>query len=268
MSHAPAGGRPASARGGQPAPARGGGPAPAIEARGLTRRFGPLTALRPLDLAVPRGATLAVLGPNGAGKSTLLRLLAGLARPSGGRLRVGDETRGRADRRRQVGLIGHASFLYPALTARENLLLAARLFGLPDAEARADRSLAELELAAAADRRAGTFSRGMAQRLAIARALIHEPPVLLLDEPFTGLDPRAAARLAERLSRVRASATTSVLVTHDLARAATLADLALVLVAGRAAALAPEALATAGSLEDAYRAAVARLECERAGEPT
>ena len=236
----------------------GGGPA--IQARGLEKRFGPIPALRALHLDVPRGTTLAVLGPNGAGKSTLLRLVAGLTRPSAGSLRVGDDAGGRAERRRQVGLIGHATFLYPALTARENLVLAARLHDLADPGARADALLDELELSDVAHRRTAGFSRGMAQRLAIARALVHEPPVLLLDEPFTGLDPRAAARLAERLARVRAGQTTSLLVTHDLPRAAELADAALVLVRGRATALPDESLITENALASAYRDAVDRLE--------
>ncbi|MDX1650301.1 MAG: ATP-binding cassette domain-containing protein, partial [Myxococcota bacterium] len=138
----------------------------AIEARGLARRFGPVVALRPLDLEVPAGATLAVLGPNGAGKTTLLRLLAGLARPSAGHLVGAGDARGRAERRRRVGLIAHATFLYPALSARENLWLAARLQGLADAAQRADEALRAHGLADVAERRAGTFSRGMAQRLA------------------------------------------------------------------------------------------------------
>ncbi len=240
------------------APARPAEPAPpAIEARGLEKRFGPIPALRPLDLDVPGGATLAVLGPNGAGKSTLLRLLAGLSRPSAGTLRVGGDAGGRRERRRQVGLIGHATFLYPALTARENLVLAGRLCGLSDPGRRADALLAELELEPLAERRVGSFSRGLAQRLAIARALVHEPPVLLLDEPFTGLDARAAERLAERLAAARGGRRTTVLVTHDLPRAAALCDRALVLVGGRAALLDREALASPAALEAAYRAAVA-----------
>ena len=228
----------------------------AIRARGLAKRFGPLHALRALDLDVAAGTTLAVLGPNGAGKSTLLRLLAGLTRPSAGSLEVAGDRGGRDARRRRVGLIGHATFLYPALTARENLLLAARLFGVPDPGARADALLAEQELSAVAGRQAGALSRGMAQRLAIARAVVHEPDVLLLDEPFTGLDPRAAERLAEQLEAARGAGRTAVLVSHDLARAARLADGGVVLVSGRPTPLAADAFASAATLETAYRAAV------------
>ncbi len=208
---------------------------PAIAVRGLEKRFGPAVALAGIDLVVPQGAALGVLGPNGAGKSTLLRLLAGLARPSGGSVEIaGCRAHGR-DARARVGFVGHETFLYPALTARENLVFAGRLYGVPDAGARADRLLAEAGLAGVADRAVGAFSRGMAQRVAIARGLVHDPAVLLLDEPFTGLDRRAAARLAERLAGLRGERRTFVLVTHDVAAAARLADAAIVLARGRIA---------------------------------
>lgn len=235
----------------------------AIEARGLEKRFGPVAALRGIDLDVPAGTLLAVLGPNGAGKSTLLRLLAGLSRPSGGSLRVGDGPADRREARRRIGYIGHATLLYPALTARENLLFAARLYGVAGAPARVARLLDEQDLGPLADRPVATFSQGLCRRLAIARGLVHDPAVVLLDEPFSGLDRASAGRLADRLAALRGGARTAVLVTHDLARAAELADGVLVLVGGRvvrrawradgpgAGAFAPEAL------ERAYLAALA-----------
>ena len=131
----------------------------AVEASGLEKRFGAVRALRPLELEVATGRTLAVLGPNGAGKSTLLRLLAGLARPSGGRLRVGAPARTAGERRGRVGLIAHATFLYPALTGRENLLLAARLYGVPDPPARVAELLQEFDLEGFADRPTAGFYR-------------------------------------------------------------------------------------------------------------
>ncbi|HVP28673.1 MAG TPA: ABC transporter ATP-binding protein [Myxococcota bacterium] len=211
----------------------------AIAARGLEKRFGRVHALRGIDLEVPRGTTLAVLGPNGAGKSTLLRLLAGLSRASAGSLLVGeaDPARARASDRRRVraaiGYLGHATFLYPDLTARENLLFAARLHGVADARARADALLAQQGLEGAADRLARSFSRGMAQRLAIARSLVHDPAIVLLDEPFTGLDPAAGAALELELRRMHQEGRTLVLVTHELGRARGLADAAIVLARGR-----------------------------------
>ena len=206
---------------------------PAIAARGLEKRFGWAVALAGVDLVVAPGSALAVLGPNGAGKSTLLRLLAGLARPSAGCVEISGRRAHGREARAKVGLIGHETFLYPALTARENLIFAARLHALPDPGPRADRLLAEADLAGVADRPVGGLSRGMAQRVAIARGLVHDPPVVLLDEPFTGLDRRSAARLAERLAALRSERRTFVLVTHDVASAARLVDSAIVLARGR-----------------------------------
>jgi len=223
-----------------------------IEARGLEKRFGPVAALRGIDLEVARGSLLAVLGPNGAGKSTLLRLLAGLARPSAGFLRVGADEPERGRARGRIGFIGHATMLYPALSARENLLFAGRLYAVPDPAARAAGLLEEHGLADAADRPAASLSRGMAQRLAIARGLVHDPSVVLLDEPFTGLDRAGAGRLATWLRAVQQGGRTAVLVTHDLARAAELADAAVVLVRGRLAQRCGAAELASGDLERAY----------------
>jgi heme exporter protein A len=227
-----------------------------IVTRALEKRFGPIRALVALDLEVRAGSTLAVIGPNGAGKSTLLRLLSGLTRPSGGTLQVGRDGGDRRSRRRQVGLIADASFLYPSLTARENLILAARLYGVANPAGRADALLEEEELTGVAERRTGSFSRGMAQRLSIARGLVHHPEIVLLDEAFSGLDPRAASLLAARLGALRTAQRTVVLVTHDLTRAAELADRTLLLVRGRSVPLPPEARRDAASLERHYREAV------------
>jgi len=205
----------------------------ALEARGLEKRFGPLAVLAGVDLEVPAASVLAVVGPNGAGKTTLLRILAGLARPTAGSVRVGAPGRDRRRARGAVGYIGHASFLYPALSARENLFFAARLYGVADPAGRARALLAEQGLDAVAERPAGSFSRGLAQRLAIARGLVHDPEVVLLDEPFTGLDPGSALQLAARIRRLRADGRAIVLVTHDLAQAAARGDRAIVLVRGR-----------------------------------
>jgi ABC-type multidrug transport system ATPase subunit len=200
-----------------------------IRATGLEKRFGAVTALAGVDVTVHRGETVAVVGPNGAGKSTLLRIVAGLAHPTAGRCEVAVP----GDRRAAIGYLGHSSLLYPDLTARENLIFAGRLYRVRDPGARADVLLEEEGLAPVADRRAGGFSRGMAQRLSIARARVHDPPVLLLDEPYTGLDRRAADRLTARLADLASAGHTLVLVTHDIVQAGALADAVAVLVGGR-----------------------------------
>jgi ABC-type multidrug transport system ATPase subunit len=236
-----------------------------LRTRALEKRFGPLVALHPLDLELNAGSALAVLGPNGAGKSTLLRLLAGLARPSTGSIELHpeSESRTRAGRRRCVGLLGHATFLTPTLTTRENLVLAARLYGLAAPEQCAERALAAEELLPVAERRAGALSRGLAQRAAIARALLHDPKLVLLDEPWTGLDARSAERLSQRLAAERRAGRALVVVTHDLGRAVGLAERALLLVRGRPSWLEPAALRDAAALDAAASAALAGLE--RAG---
>ena len=227
----------------------------AIAARGLEKRFGRAVALAGLDLDLPAGRGLAVLGPNGAGKTTLLRLVAGLARPSAGSLRIGEQSSQRREMRSLVGYVGHATLLYTALTARENLVFAGRLYGVADPGARADALLEEEGLAAVAQRPVGGFSRGMAQRVAIARGLVHDPPVVLLDEPFTGLDRRAAGRLAAKLIRLREAGHTLLLVTHDVSQAVPVCDEALVLVRGRVAHRSQGPLESV-SLERAYEAAL------------
>ncbi|MFT5697043.1 MAG: heme exporter protein A [Myxococcota bacterium] len=178
----------------------------------------------------------AILGPNGAGKTTLLRILAGLSDPTRGDVTIkqnnGENTPPRKARA-AIGYVGHATLLYPELTAAENLIFAAKLYGIARPAARAAQLLEEEGLADAADRRAGSFSRGMAQRLSIARARVHDPRIVLLDEPFTGLDRRAADRLAARLEAMRGASRALVLITHDMRLAADLADHADVLVHGK-----------------------------------
>jgi heme ABC exporter ATP-binding subunit CcmA len=228
----------------------------AVLARGLSRRFGRAVALDALDLDVAAGESLAVLGPNGSGKSTLLRLLAGLARPSAGSLAIDGQPAHTRAARARVGYVGHATLLYPALTARENLVFAARLHGVRDAAARAAAVLAEEGLTELADVPVARFSRGTAQRVAIARGLVHGPALVLLDEPFTGLDRAASERLARRLEKLREAGSSCVLVTHDLVQAARLSDAAVVLSDGRA--VHSSRGAGAAELERAYLAAVER----------
>jgi heme exporter protein A len=233
-----------------------------VSGHAITKRFGAITALQEIDIELETHDAVAILGPNGAGKSTLLRILAGLARPTSGRLEIscGESgatlSRSRAAARSLVGFAGHATFLYPELTARENLVFHARLHGVTAPHARADVLLADEGLSAVADRRAGTFSRGMAQRLAIARALIQDPPLILLDEPFTGLDRRSGDRLSRRLAGLRDEGRAVVLVTHDLLRASEIADRALVLLAGRIVEQIEGPQVASGRLEHAYARAL------------
>lgn len=207
-----------------------------IEARGLMKAFGLMPALRKLDLTVARGEFVALLGPNGSGKSTFLRLLTGLSKPTGGVLRVGgwDLPREAAAVRAQIGLVSHKALLYDNLTARENLRFFARLYNLPPHE-REGRILAILDrvgLARRADDLVRTYSRGMLQRASIARALLHDPHVLLLDEPYTGLDQDASRTLDALVEEAHADGHTIVMATHDLERAARLSTRAVILNRG------------------------------------
>lgn len=206
----------------------------ALEARGLSRAFGRVTVLHDLDLAVTPGEALAVAGPNGAGKTTLLRLLAGLLRPTAGEVKVlGRPLQGSHDARRPIGFLSHQSLLYDDLTLSENLAFAARLYGVARP---AEAARAGLEAAGLAERAGDSparLSRGLLQRAAIARAMIHRPAVLLLDEPFTALDEPSAARLTETLRLVLAGGGAMVVVTHHLAEVWELATRVAVLVRGR-----------------------------------
>jgi heme exporter protein A len=213
----------------------------ALELEGLSRRFGEREALDDVSLALEPGQTLVVFGPNGAGKSTLLRVLSTLLRPSGGSARVfghdvvkeGWAVRGR------IGFLGHQALCYEDLTARENLTYHARLHGLRRPERRIDELLASTGLAGRADDRAATFSRGMLQRLAVCRAVLHGPELLLLDEPRSGLDPAAAETVEPLIGRE--SGLTRVVASHDPAGGLAEGDLALGLRDGRAELLGPAA---------------------------
>ena len=206
----------------------------AVRLEQVSKTYGPLVALDQVNLSLPAGRFAVLAGANGAGKSTMLRLLAGLSRPSSGRLFIEgtDPTRTPAVRSR-IGLVSHQTLLYDSLTARENLLFTARLYGLSDREGRVGRALAHAGLQDRQDFPVRTFSRGMKQRLALARAALHEPSILLLDEPFTGLDQRAARALSQELLGLRESSCTAVLVTHRLDLAAPLVDHLFILKRGR-----------------------------------
>jgi heme ABC exporter ATP-binding subunit CcmA len=197
--------------------------------------YGDFPALRDITLTVGEGACLALLGRNGAGKTTLLRILAGLSRHAKGDVRIlGADVRSEVARR-QIGVLGHAIGVYDELSATENLTLFARLYGVPNPKRAAEEWLERTGLTNAAQALLREFSRGMRQRLAVARAFIHEPRVLLLDEPFTALDDRAIAVLQNVLREALAARKTIIMSTHQLREALELAtDVALV-VRGRLA---------------------------------
>jgi len=210
-------------------------PETAVACQRLERSFGRLSVLRGLDLELERGASMALLGANGSGKTTLLRLLAGLLRADGGLCTVlGCRLPLAADMRERIGYLGHESWLYGDLSARENLEFYCRLYGVRDKGA-VDSLLARVGLLRAAARRVRSFSRGMVQRLALARTLLHDPELLLLDEPFTGLDRDGVELLEELVTERRAAGTTLLIVTHDLPRVSALADQAVLLGHGRVA---------------------------------
>ena len=224
---------------------------PAIELRDVGRRYGERWALAGVSASVPAGATLVVFGPNGAGKSTLLRVLATLLRPQAGEARVLGEPLPDRDWavRGRVGLLAHDALLYRDLSARENLRFHARLHRVP--ERRIDELLDATRLAARAEDPVRTLSRGLLQRVAVCRAVLHDPPLLLLDEPRANLDP-AAAELIEPLIG-RASGRTRVVTSHDPAGGLAEADLALGLRDGRVALLAPAGELDHRAIEELYR---------------
>jgi heme exporter protein A len=211
------------------------GSQPDVRAEGVERRFGRRRVLVEVSFDLAPGGFLLLLGPNGAGKTTLLRILATLLSPSGGSVRIcgHDAREDAASVRRLIGFVGHSPLLYGDLTARENLRFYARMYQVAGAEERIADLLDRVELTVRADDPTHEFSKGMRQRLALARALLHDPRVLLLDEPYAGLDTRAAG-LLDGLLDERAGRATVVLVTHDPARPAAWASATLTLAGGRA----------------------------------
>jgi len=198
-----------------------------IEVKKLVKRFGLKTILRGLDFSVEPGEFVALLGPNGAGKTTFLRILASLSRPSMGEVMIAGYTlpNEAAQVRARLGVVSHMPLLYPDLTAEENLQFYARMYGISNF-ALPLRVTEVLEMVGLENRRkdlVGAFSRGMQQRLAIGRAILHDPEVVLFDEPYTGLDQDASEMLDEVLRSVAAKGRTVVMTSHDLARAEDLA---------------------------------------------
>lgn len=233
-------------------------PAALLEVRDLGRSFGPVRAVDGISFALAEGELLALFGPNGAGKSTLLQLLSGALRPTGGTIRFRGNLvdAGTVAWRRELGVLSHRTALYDALTARENLVFWGRLHGVAELSDRVAARLGEVGLAADADRPVGGFSRGMRQRLGLARTLLHDPALVLLDEPFTGLDLYAAALLREILERLRDGRRSVILVTHQLQEGLALAHRVGIQARGRFVFFGARADLPEGDEERFYRARV------------
>jgi heme exporter protein A len=239
-------------------PAALGADRPLVETVGLVRSFGHRRAVAGIDLSLGGGECLALFGPNGAGKTTLLRVLAGLLKPTAGRAMIaGVALPAEPEARAMIGLISHRGMLYEALTARENVELAARLHGLRDPRAAAATALARMRILDRADAPVRSLSRGMQQRVSIARAVVHGPRILLLDEPFSGLDESGAGALTSMLLELRAAGAAMVLVTHNLAEGLALATHAAIMRDGRFARLDSRAAVDPATYAASYRELVA-----------
>jgi heme exporter protein A len=225
-----------------------------VEVSDVSRQFGRRRALAHVSLTCRAGDIIGLLGPNGAGKSTLLGILSTLVSPTSGDVRYGAHAARQAGDplRARIGMLGHDLFLYGDLTARENLEFFARLYGVPDRAARVTAALEHARLEDRAGDRVSGFSRGLRQRLALERALLHRPRLVLLDEPFTGLDDASSALLAARLRSLKSTGAIVLMATHDFESADGLVDRAVCLQAGRAR----DVESAEGTLRERYRRAI------------
>jgi len=211
-------------------------PAPVIRVDGVSRWFGNVVAVSDVTFDVVPGIT-GLLGPNGAGKTTLLRMITGLAGPSRGTVTVfGEPVRDNPSLYRRIGVMSEHESVYGFMTGREFVRMMGALRGVTDLDAAVDRAIALVELAGAADRQMGTYSRGMRQRMRLAATLVHDPEVLILDEPLNGADPRQRAHFQDLLRRLVAAGRTIVLSSHILEEVEQLADTVLLIVNGKLAA--------------------------------
>ena len=226
-----------------------------IKVRKLIKRFGLKTILRGMDFSVEEGEFVALIGPNGAGKSTFLRILASLTRPTMGKVSVAGYSlpKESAEVRHELGVVSHLPLLYVDLTAEENLKFYGKMYNLPNLTTRINEVLEMVGLTARRDDLVRTYSRGMQQRLAIGRAVLHDPSVMLFDEPYTGLDQDASAMLDDVLRTVAARGRTVVMTSHDLARTEDLATRFDVLSRGKIAASAKKEDFGDGNLLSFYK---------------
>ncbi len=208
---------------------------PAIEVQGVSKAYGRSIALNKLDLRVQWGEVLTVFGPNGSGKTTLIKVLATLSKPDVGKVSIGglDPRRDGSYARRLIGVLTHDPLLYDDLTARENLRFAARMFGVDKPGERIEAVADKLDVASRLDQRVGTLSHGWKKRFSLARALLHNPPILLMDEPESGLDEQALTGLGNLLREESELRRTVVLTTHNFERGIEFGDEVAILVKGR-----------------------------------
>ena len=225
-----------------------------IELRGLVKAFGSRAVLKGVDLQVGEGEFLTLIGPTGAGKTTLMNIIATLSKPTGGRARVAGHDLGRDSTavRRRIGMVSHRTLLYDDLSGEQNLRFFARMYDVPNASARIETLLRQVGLWGRHHDAVRIYSRGMQQRLAIARALLHDPSVLLLDEPDTGLDQHSSVMLNDMLRRVDTVRRTVLMTTHNLERASTWGDRVAILANGRIVFQAARAELDAAALRAEY----------------
>jgi ABC-type multidrug transport system ATPase subunit len=203
----------------------------AVSLQKISKIFGRFAALREVTASFQSGRAYAIFGDNGAGKSTLLRVVCGLSRPTAGTVRIFGKGE-RSEYAARLGYMGHAPLLYDEMTGRENLRYFAGLYGIRDA-ARCEQAIATVGLDPGLTRRVGDYSQGMRQRLSLARAMIHDPEILLLDEPFSNLDPGSARTMGRLVGELRDRGKTVLVVTHQAAHLAEVADESLWMAAGR-----------------------------------
>ncbi|OIJ16237.1 heme ABC exporter, ATP-binding protein CcmA [Anaerobacillus arseniciselenatis] len=206
-----------------------------IETKGLVKTIGDKMILRGINLSIKKGETVAILGPNGAGKSTVLKILGGLIKASSGEVKVNglDLKKDSYDVKRKIGFLAHNSFLYDHLTPLENLKFFGKLYGVENVEERAKQLIDEVGLSFFTHDPVRSFSRGMMQRIAIARAIIHQPEILLFDEPHTGLDQQAIKLLNDVILRMRDEGSTILMVTHDFQQAIETCDRFIIIKNGK-----------------------------------
>lgn len=232
---------------------------PLISVRNLYKRYDHKSILKGVNLSVTAGQVVALLGANGAGKTTLMRMICGLSKPNSGEISLGGVALSKAgtELRRYIGLVSHLPLLYDNLSGYENLAFFARMYDMQQPEARIEAVLHAVNLWTQRRDAVRTYSRGMTQRLAIARAILHDPPVLLLDEPDTGLDQTSSQMLHTLITRLGAANRAILLTTHNLDRALEWADVVCLLVDGKIVHQAPTATLNGASIRQLYAEATA-----------